>query len=223
MENFCQWLHEQLEVLPMITFPFGVAELPDNGIYFFYEKGEFWGHGENKPRIVRVGINRGQDNFISRIKEHFLLDESKIDFNNKMPKPSDRSIFRKNLGNALLNMDKDDYLKVWKLDFMTREHRDLFSHKRNINKEKGTETRITKIIRKEFSFRYICVDDQEKRMGLEARLIGTLASCPLCQPSPGWLGNHSPEIAKRKSRLWQVQHLKDKGLTEEDKEDWGRC
>lgn len=46
MSELCKWLHEQLEQLPLIKFPFKLEQLPENGIYFFYEDGEIWGHGE---------------------------------------------------------------------------------------------------------------------------------------------------------------------------------
>ena len=37
------------------------------------------------------------------------------------PKPSDRSIFRKNIGRALLNKQRDsDYLGVWDTDYTRR-------------------------------------------------------------------------------------------------------
>jgi hypothetical protein len=35
-----RWLHEKLESLDLIKFPFDLTKLPDNGIYFFYEEGE---------------------------------------------------------------------------------------------------------------------------------------------------------------------------------------
>jgi hypothetical protein len=54
-----------------------------------------------------------ENNFKSRISEHFLLNESKMKFAQMNSKPSDRSIFRKNIGRALLNKQGDiDYLKV---------------------------------------------------------------------------------------------------------------
>ena len=60
--------------------------------------------------------------YISFMKEeHYFLDESKMNFDKNMPKPSDRSVFRKNLGKALLNRDGDDYLSIWDIDFMTRK------------------------------------------------------------------------------------------------------
>ncbi len=80
----CQWLHENLEVLQLIRYPFDINKLlPNNGVYFFYEDGEVWGHGSadddtnnNKPRIVRIGTHK-DGNFKSRISEYFLLNESK--------------------------------------------------------------------------------------------------------------------------------------------------
>ena len=100
----CSWLHSQLESsAPLVKFPFNVKSLPSNGIYFFYEEGEIIDHGDGpKPRIVRIGTHK-ENNFQSRISEHFLLNESKLNFTIANPKPSDRSIFRKNIGRALLN------------------------------------------------------------------------------------------------------------------------
>jgi hypothetical protein len=58
LSESCEWLHKQLQHLPFIKYPFDLAKLPENGIYFFYEEGEIWGHGEKKPRIVRVGTSK---------------------------------------------------------------------------------------------------------------------------------------------------------------------
>jgi len=221
MSELCKWLHEQLEQLPPpIKFPFKLEQLPENGVYFFYECGEIWGHGENKPRIVRVGTHRN-GNFKSRIKEHYCLDESKMDFDKAQPKPSDRSIFRKNIGRALLKRDNDDYLQIWEIDFIKSKNRKLFGDRRNTIKEKTIESTITKILRERFSFRFIIIDNLTERMGskgLESSLIGTLSHCKLCKPSEKWLGNYSPKQQIRNSGLWLVQHLKANGIKEKDKE-----
>jgi len=220
MSELCGWLHEQMEQLPLIRFPFKLETLPENGIYFFYEDGEFWGHGGEKLRIVRVGTHK-DGNFRSRIREHFLLDEAWMDFDKSKPKPSDRSIFRKNLGRALLNKEKDDYLKIWEIDFTTRRNQELWGDKRDMEKEKKIEEKITKILREKFSFRFIILDPHVERMGskgLESSLIGTLASCKSCRPSSEWLGNYSPVKKIRESGLWLVQHLKSNPINEKDKE-----
>jgi hypothetical protein len=118
----CDWLHQCLDALPLFSYPFDVSKLPGNAIYFFYEEGECCGHQAAKPRIVRVGTHR-DGNFRSRIGEHFLLDQRKMTFTQDQPAPHERSIFRKNIGQALLKKAKDPYLSVWEIDFTTRDTR----------------------------------------------------------------------------------------------------
>ena len=208
--DLCEWLHRTLDVLPLFSYPFDLKALPSNGIYFFYERGECCYHEGTKPRIVRIGTHR-DGNFQSRIAEHFLLDERKMAFTQYQPAPHERSIFRKNIGRALLHKAGDSYLFVWEIDFTSRESRERNGHLRDINKEVATEKEVTRILRDNFSFRFIEVADQIQRMGiegLERPLIGTLASCALCGPSPQWLGNYSPKPQIRESGLWLIQHLK---------------
>ena len=133
--ELCRWLHEKLESLYLLKFPFDLTKLPDNGIYFFYEEGENSTHigydyddnvhADNnnrsistnaKARIVRIGTHM-EGNFSSRISEHFLLNEAAkmMNFTISNPKPSDRSIFRKNIGRALLNKENDYYQKIWEI------------------------------------------------------------------------------------------------------------
>jgi len=219
LSNRCKWLHDKLEELPLIKYPFEVRLLPKSGIYFFYEGGEFWGHGGNALRIVRIGTHK-KDNFRNRVAEHFLFDEvKKMNFNKDKPKPSDRSIFRKNIGRALLNRDKDPYLRIWEIDFMLKQNRRRFGHLRNIEKEKQVERRITEILRERFSFRFIIVEDENTRIGetgLESRLIGTVSNCKYCRLSANWLGNSSPKEQIRISGLWLVQHLNASEINEQD-------
>ena len=219
MSDMCRWLHIQLEQLPIVRFPFKVEQLPENGIYFFYEDGEYWGHGGFKPRIVRIGTHK-DGNFRSRIKEHYLLDESKMNFDSNKPAPRERSIFRKHIGRTLLNKRRDDYLKIWEIDFTSIKSRKEFGHLRDIQKEKEVESEITRVLRDNFSFRFIIVDDQLSRMGsegLERSLIGTVAHCKLCKPTPNWLGGHSTKGQIKESGLWLVHHLRAKEISESDK------
>jgi hypothetical protein len=184
----------------------------------FYEKGEEWGHGGTKPRIVRIGTHR-DGNFRSRISEHFLLDERKMQFDASRAAPHERSIFRKNLGRALLNRDLDSYLKVWEIDFTSRQARDKWSYLRDISKERRIEAEITQILRETLSFRFIVMDSQAQRMGktgLESRLIGSVAQCEECRPSDSWLGRYSPKPEIRAGKLWLVQHLNSPPLSASD-------
>lgn len=80
------------------------------------------------------------------------------------------------------------------------------------------EEAITKILRKNFSFRFIALEDStkaERRKKLEKALIGTAARCRLCKPSDQWLGRCSPRQKIRESGLWLEQHLNANSLTEE--------
>lgn len=216
----CEWLHQSLDALPLFSYPFEVAPLPGNGVYFFYEKGERCGHQGAKPRIVRVGTHR-DGNFRSRIAEHFLLNERKMAFTEDQPAPHDRSILRKHIGRALLNQARDPYLSVWKIDFTPRKTRDSKCHLRDISKEIAIEREVTQIIRQKFSFRFIEIADEMQRMGnqgLERALIGTLASCPQCGPSDGWLGRYSPDVRICETGLWLIQFLRAAPLSSAQKD-----
>ena len=223
MENnsLCKWLHENLEDRPLIQYPFDLEDLPKNGIYFFYEKGEFWGHDDSKkPRIVRVGTHR-KDNFRSRISQHFLVNNPNIKLCLDDLAPKNRSIFRKNLGRAILSLEKSKYLSTWDIDFTSRNAKDKLSHLRDIDFESETENKISFLLKDNFSFRYIKVESQKARIGskgLESSLVGTLSHCQVCLSSPNWLGRYSPVKKIRESGLWQVQHLNDNPISDSEKD-----
>ncbi|MCX8182769.1 MAG: hypothetical protein N3D12_06595 [Candidatus Methanomethyliaceae archaeon] len=220
MSKFCQWLHEQLEQLPLISFPFKLEDLPYNGVYFIYERGEIWGHGGNKPRIVMIGTHTGNDRFRSRINEHYLIEDSVMNFGRDTLKPSDRSIFRLNIGKILLSKNKDSYLQIWDIDFTKSENRQNFGDMRDIKKEKELESTITKIIRENFSFRYIVMDQYEgdERLELKKHLIGTVAGCYLCKPSANWLGKSSPNPKISNGKMWNSNNLRAGPLDEYEKD-----
>ena len=79
---------------------------------------------------------------------------------------------------------------------------------------------ITGLLRSNFSFRFIVIEDEEKRIGeegLEGYLIGTVARCELCKPSNKWLGRYHPNRKIRKSGLWLVRHVNHDPISEADK------
>ena len=214
--EMCNWLTEQLASLPLVSYPFDVVTLPDNGIYFFYEKGESSAHGDGLPRIVRIGTHK-DGNFGARIAEHYLLDDRKMVFDRNKPTPHDRSIFRKNIGRVILNRSEDPYLAVWEIDFMKTANKQAYGHLRDLDKERETELQVTHTLRENFSFRYVEIEDEQQRLGsdgLERHLIGTVAQCSVCGPSSNWLGHHSPVGKIRDKGLWQVQHLRCSALSE---------
>ena len=193
-----------------------------NGIYFFYEDGEYTDHGQgSKPRITRIGTNKGQGNFRNRITEHFLLNASKMDFTSSKAKPSDRSVFRNNLGSAPLNRQKSEYLKIWELNFTTSENRQKYAQLRDVEKEKVIEAKITDLLRRNFYFRFIVIEEQDRRVGssgLESKLIGTVSSCSSCQASKKWLGKYSPKLEISNGKLWLSNFLNNDVLSTKDME-----
>ena len=94
--NFCPHLHTLFNKLPHHHFPFDAKKIPLNGIYILFEFGEI-AHDTN--RIVRIGTHNGDGNLPSRLKSHFIKENK------------DRSIFRKNIGRALLNKSNDPFLE----------------------------------------------------------------------------------------------------------------
>jgi hypothetical protein len=222
MPDFCAEFHALINKSRIFTFPFEAEEIPLNGIYIFFEKGEL-AHGVN--RVVRIGTHKGRDQLRSRLQEHFVN------------KNKDRSIFRKNIGRVLLAKDNDQYLKVWEEDCTTKEKRDKCPHlldrqKQNeiekrvsiifpscdicIQKRNEIEERVSCYMQNNFSFAVFAVDSKEKRLELESKIISTISHCEDCQQSKNWLGNYSPKEKIRKSGLWQEQGLWQAPLLEQD-------
>jgi hypothetical protein len=132
--------------------------------------------------------------------------------------PKDRSIFRKHIGRALLHRDADAYASLWDIDFTERDARDKYRSRRDVEKEREVEREVTRILRERFTFRWIELEGEDQRLGsqgLEAALIGTFACCGECRPSAMWLGRFSPQRKIAQADLWQLQHLRAPGLTEE--------
>lgn len=168
---------------------------------FFLKKGEK-AHGVD--RIVRIGTHTGKDQLRSRLQQHFV-NENK-----------DRSIFRKNIGRALLNKGKDSFLEYWELDLTTKENKDKFSPQIDFNKQKEIEKQVTKYIQENFSFVVFEVNNKDERLSLESKIISTVSSCKDCKSSENWLGLFSPKDKIKESGLWLVNELYKAPLTEID-------
>jgi hypothetical protein len=204
MDDYCNDLHELLNNLPRLSFPFKEDEIPLNGIYILFEKGE---RAHGGYRIVRVGTHTGDNQLRSRLQQHFLMENK------------DRSIFRKNIGRAILNRAKDPFLQQWNYDLTTRQAKDKFGKSIDRDKLRRVELQVSKYIRNSFSFAVFRIDSKDKRLRIESKMISTISRCNICQPSPGWLGFHSPLEKIRKSGLWLVNELYKEPLSIQDFEE----
>ena len=165
MSEKCKQLHQWFNNLERFSFPFDKRKIPRNGIYILFEKGET-AHGMD--RIVRIGTHTGKNQLRSRLKQHFINEKK------------DRSIFRKNIGRALLNRVKDPFLAQWEIDLTSRDAREKYSALIDFEKQKEIEKNVSQYIQTNFSFVIIEVEAKEKRLELESKIISTISLCDEC-------------------------------------------
>lgn len=182
-------LHELINQLPRYKKE-GINSIPfEDGVYFFFEEGERY---KGLDRIVRVGSHRASGRLKGRLRDHYKPNK-------------DGSIFRKNIGRAILNYDKDTYLDIWEINFSKCDSR--VYHIRDKEKEKVLEERITKYLDDKFSFACIKIEDKEERLRFEDGIIALLNKTEDFQPSNRWSGRFSPYEEIRKSGLWLKEGL----------------
>lgn len=194
-------IHKLFHTCKHHSFPYNEDEIPKNGIYILFEKGEFAYGGK---RIVRIGTHTGKDQLQSRIKQHFLS------------KNKDRSIFRKNIGRAILNKNGDSFLEQWEWDLTTRANKSKYLDFLDKEKQDFIENQVTKYMQENLSFAVFKVDNKEDRLLLESRIISTVSNSDASKGSENWLGNYSPKEKIRKSGLWLVNELWKKSITDEE-------
>jgi len=197
----CEDLHKSVRSLRRFHFPPDFQVLPNNGIYILFERGEF-GHDGN--RIVRVGTHTGQNQLRSRLKQHFLVPNK------------DRSIFRKNIGRALLRREQDPFATDWELDLTSRAAKAAQGIRIDRDKQRRVEERVSEYIQNKFSFCVIRVEDKDSRLRWESGMISTVSLCDGCSPSANWLGHWSPKEKIRKSGLWLVNELYKTPISADD-------
>jgi hypothetical protein len=128
----------------------------------------------------------------------------------------DRSIFRKNIGRALLAAAQDSYPAEWEIDRTSRAAREQFGPEKDLGKRQATEAAVTRYMQEHFSFVAFAVSDKAERLRLESRMISTVCACGECRPSAGWLGLSSPKARIRDNGLWLVNELFKELLSADD-------
>jgi hypothetical protein len=187
--------------MPHYRFPFNTRKLPRNGIYVLFEDGE---HAHGMDRVVRVGTHTGNNQFRSRLEQHFIRENK------------DRSIFRKNIGRALLNRDHDPFLMQWDIDLTTHDAKVKYAGSNDAEKQQLAERRVTEYVRFHFQFVVFGMAEKEDRLRFESRMISTVSLCQECKPSATWLGLSSPKEKIQKGGLWIVNELYKQPLSETD-------
>jgi hypothetical protein len=201
MSKACSLLHAYCNSLPRHTAPFKDGTIPSNGIYIMFERGEK-AHGQD--RIVRIGTHTGDNQLESRLLQH-TTSENK-----------DRSIFRKNIGRALLNREHDDFLKYWEHDLTSRSNHERYYNPSLLAKQREVEQRVSAYIHERCSFVVLPVPRAEDRLHQESQYIATVAACSDCQPSSEWLGQYSPKEKIRTYGLWLVNGLTHTPLSDNE-------
>ncbi|MFQ5620967.1 MAG: hypothetical protein ACE5FT_03935 [Candidatus Nanoarchaeia archaeon] len=86
------------------------------------------------------------------------------------------------------------------------------------DKQNEVEKEVSKVIREKFTFCVIPIEDKEKRLRLESKMISTISHC-FCKPSKKWLGMKSPKEKIRRSGLWLVNELWKTPLSDKEVEE----
>ncbi len=193
MTESCHKLHKVFAAMPRLRVGYSPDQIPANGIYIVFEKGE---RAHDTDRIVRIGTHTGQNNLRKRLIEHLYTPNK------------DRSIFRKHVGRCLLAADNNPFLAQWNLDRTTRKSREQTEFAVDIAGLEKVEDLVSNYISENFSFCVIPVEHKSDRLRIESALLCTIASCSECRPSKKWLGQHHSNTSIVESGLWNVQGLK---------------
>lgn len=181
------------------------AEIPKNGIYIFFEKGEKVG---DLDRVVRVGTHTSKDGLKKRLVQHYRGKRTS-------------SVFRKEVGKALICKESkgEELLEKWK------------GKANNEAEIQNLEAEVSKYFEDFFSFTVIPIADEnitsedakEKRLLLEEEIIALMSYANIVtnksgewKPSEKWLGNFSPEEKIKTSGMWLKNGLYSQILTEEE-------
>ncbi|MDW7730424.1 MAG: hypothetical protein SCJ94_10550 [Bacillota bacterium] len=181
-------VYKLLKRLPRFNFYSDMRQMPDNGIYFFFEVGEYTIDGYN--RLVRIGTHRSDGRLKKRLMQHYKGNRNS-------------SVFRKHLGGAIINRDCPDEVRLGKW------------FNKNEPAPNGIENRVSDIL--EQNFYYSCLDfkNKKERLSLEEGLIALFAGDMLEKASTDWLGNYAVSENIKSSSLWNSEHTAGNRLTNE--------
>lgn len=185
-------IHNMVDEIPHLTWDEIDSLEFENGVYLIFESGETI---LETNRIVRVGTHTKDGLLKRRLKNHYIRTNK------------DGSIFRKNIGSALLNKDQDEFLDVWRLNTSSPKVKEENKDRLNSAYKKEIEKRVSDYLRENTKFLCIEVDSKEERLRLEEGLIALFGGNKKFKASDNWLGNYHPDSKIRESYLWNKQGL----------------
>ena len=178
---------------------------PRDGVYFFFEPGEFRRNGT--PRVVRVGTHGLQSTSKATLWKRLSQHRGRVGGQHPGSGNHRGSIFRKHVGAALINRGDVDQLPLaaWLAQKPIPDYRET---------ELLVERAVSDYIGR-MPLLWVAVptrdDGTSDRGPIEANCIALLSSTlgGLDPASPTWLGKHAPNAAVRSSGLWNVRHIAD--------------
>ena len=200
----CARLHNIFNNLPRLHWDTIDDIAFDNGIYILFEDGEAY---YGMDRIVRVGTHRSDGRLRRRLKDHFISENK------------DGSIFRKNIGKAILKKKKNPYLNVWSVDTSKQEKIIRLGDSYDPIFQKKVEENVTKYMRDHLSFVCFPVATEQERLRLEEGIIAALNRSSDFTSSSEWRGKYSTEHEIVQSGMWLKQGLDGIPLAENEYKD----
>jgi hypothetical protein len=175
------------------------SDMPESGVYIFFDERERRLKNRNEMRVVRVGTHGvaagSRASLRNRIRTHFGTVAGEGNHRS--------SIFRLHTGRSLINAELQAQVDSWG---------DASATKNALKNERALEQAVSRYLGELFVL-LIAVpglsDKSNDRAYLEQNLIALLSNrCkPLDPPSCEWLGLHSEKREIRKSGLWNVNHV----------------
>jgi len=105
-----------------------------------------------------VGTHTAEGRLKARLKDHFISQNK------------DGSIFRKNIGKALLSKNNDPYLDFWTLDMSSKKNTVTIDKA----KEAEIENAVSDYLHNNISFVCFPINNKEARLRIEEALISLL-------------------------------------------------
>lgn len=199
------------------------------GVYVMFEEGESY-HGYS--RITRIGTHQADkktapdipdksQSVWKRMRQHYGYMKSLLG-------RKDGSIFRKNIGIAMLKKSRDSYIEAWLFDRTSRANREKYDSDKSkvpYNKEKQDqiEAKVSDYIRNKISFVVIPINNRKKRHDFEYGLISAICQASDFYPSKNWLGNFNDKEKIKQSHMWVSDGIDDEPVTDDEFEEIKQC